>query len=137
MRLFFARLDEKCKLLGKFEKILKIFDENSIENLNFYFIFILFFENLLLNIEPSEITPVFYNIFRFRGGGDFPLPPPGYALGRGRCVYITEHGLLRFLTITVLYELKCRYIYKMDSQFKNDIPDLSCRNFISDYALIC
>ena len=69
------------------EKILKIFNENSIENLNFYFIFIfilffiLFFENLLLKIEPSEITPVFYNsFFRFRGG-DFPPFPPGYALG--------------------------------------------------------
>ena len=29
MRLFFARLDEKRKLLGNFEKIFKIFDENS------------------------------------------------------------------------------------------------------------
>ena len=71
MRYFFARLDEKRKLLGNFEKILKIFDEHSIEKLNFYFIFI--FENLLLKIDPSEITPFFYNnFFRFRG--DFPLP---------------------------------------------------------------
>ena len=36
---FFARLDEKRILLGNFEKILKIFDENSIEKLNFYFYF--------------------------------------------------------------------------------------------------
>ena len=71
-------MDEKRKLLGNFEKILKIFDENSwIFILFFFFIlfFILFFENLLLKIEPSKITPVFYNnIFGF-GGGDFPLPP--------------------------------------------------------------
>ena len=34
--------------------------------MNFYFIFIL--ENLLLKIEPSEITPLFYNnFFGFRG----------------------------------------------------------------------
>ena len=30
MRYFFARLDGKHKLLGKFENVLKIFDENSI-----------------------------------------------------------------------------------------------------------
>ena len=34
-----ARLDKKQKLLGNFEKILKIFDENSIEKLNFIIIF--------------------------------------------------------------------------------------------------
>ena len=49
--LIFSRLDEERKLLGDFEKILKIFGENYIENLNFYFIFIL--EKLLLKIEPS------------------------------------------------------------------------------------
>ena len=43
-------------------EILKILDENSIEKLNF-FIFIIFFENLLVKIEPSEITPFFYNNF--------------------------------------------------------------------------
>ena len=45
--LLFARLDENT-WLGNFGKVLKIFDENSIEKLNFYFIFIL--ENLLLKI---------------------------------------------------------------------------------------
>ena len=56
-------------------EILKIFDETSIEKLNFYFIFIFMLENLLLKIEPSEITPFFYhNFFRF-GGGDFPSSP--------------------------------------------------------------
>ena len=53
-------MEEKRKLLVKFEKILKIFDENSIEKLNFYFIFIL--KNLLLKIERSETTPFFYNL---------------------------------------------------------------------------
>ena len=78
-------MDKKSKLLGNFENIFKIFDENSIEKLNFYFIlfyilfFILFFENLLLKIKPSKITPVFYNnFFRFREGGfpPFPLATP-------------------------------------------------------------
>ena len=78
-------------MLGNFEKILNIFDENSFEKLNF-FIFnvfeILFFENLLLKIDPSEITPVFYNIFMGVWGGDFP---PGYELARGGCLttYLT------------------------------------------------
>ena len=44
MRDFFARFDEKGKMLGNFEKILKLFDENSIEKLNFYFILFLFWK---------------------------------------------------------------------------------------------
>ena len=76
MGYIFAGLDEKRKLLGGFEKILKIFDGNSMEKLNFktqvvgkfwenfenlwwkfyrkiefYLYFILFFESLLLKIE--------------------------------------------------------------------------------------
>ena len=35
MRYFFARLDEKLRLLENFEKTLKFFDKNSIEKLNF------------------------------------------------------------------------------------------------------
>ena len=44
----------------------------------FYF----FFENLLLKIELSEITPFFYNnFFGFGGGVEIsPLSPPGYTL---------------------------------------------------------
>ena len=71
MLLFFARLDEKHHCLGNFEKILKNFDENSIENLKFYFIFIL--EKLLLKIEPFQITPFFYTFSGF--GGISPLSP--------------------------------------------------------------
>ena len=62
MRSFFARLDEKHKLLGNFEKVLKFFDENSLEKLNFlffYFYFLFFSENLLRKIELSETTPFF------------------------------------------------------------------------------
>ena len=78
MRSFFARLDEKHKLLGNFEKILKFFDKNSLEKLNYlFFYFYFFFENLLLKIELSEITPFFYNnFFGFGGGGEFPPFPP-------------------------------------------------------------
>ena len=76
---FFARLGEKRKLLGNFEKILETFDENCIENwifILFLFLF-LFFENLLLQIEPSEITPFFYNnFFGFGGISPFPLATP-------------------------------------------------------------
>ena len=52
MRYFFARLDAKHKWLGNFEKI-------QLEKLNF----LLFLENLLLKIEPSEITSFFNNNF--------------------------------------------------------------------------
>ena len=51
---------------------MKILLKNGI----FILLLILFFENLLLKIEPSEITPVFYNnFFRFRGRGNFPFSP--------------------------------------------------------------
>ena len=60
--LHFCAFGRKTQFVGKFEKILKIFDENSIEKLHFY----LFLGKLLLKIEPSEITSVFYNnFFRF------------------------------------------------------------------------
>ena len=94
MRLFFARMDEKRKLLRNFEKILKVSDENSIENGIFFILFlflILFFENLLLKIEPSEITPVFYKKSFGFGGGGFPHFPPGYALD---LVYVDLFGAL-------------------------------------------
>ena len=78
MRSIFGRFDEKHNSLGNFEKFLKIFDENSMEKLNFS----IFWENLLLKIETSEITSLFYNnSFRFGGGGGVhtPKPPPAYA----------------------------------------------------------
>ena len=80
-------MDENRKLLRNFEKILKIFDENSIEKLNFYFIFIL--ENLLLKIEPSEITP----FFGF-GGGGFPFT----TLWLRHC-----HSPLPYLSLRAIY----------------------------------
>ena len=70
----------KNTLLEIFENILKVFDENSIEK----GIFLLFLENLLLKIEPSEITSFFYtNFFRFRRG--FPPFPLATSLALGEC----------------------------------------------------
>ena len=60
------------EILRKFWKFLmKILLKNGI----FILFLILFFENLLLKIEPSEITPVFYNNFFGFGGGGFPPSP--------------------------------------------------------------
>ena len=84
LRIFFKRFNKPCvnfsrvwtknEVLGNFEKNLKIFDENAIEKLNIFIFY--FFENLLLKIEPSEITPFFYNnFFRFRVGDISPLSP--------------------------------------------------------------
>ena len=58
-------------LLGNFEKILKILDENSIEKLNFI---IMFRKFVTQNRAFGNDT-----IFRLRRGGDippFPLNPP-------------------------------------------------------------
>ena len=70
---------------------MKIFDENSIEKLNFE----LFLENLLLKIELSEITSFFLQeFFPFRGGGDFPPVPPGYATVSEYIKYADKRGNL-------------------------------------------
>ena len=70
----FRALEEKHKLFGNFEKILKSVDKNSLEKLNVY----LLLEKFLLKIEPSEITSFFYNIFSI-SAGDVPCVPPGGA----------------------------------------------------------
>ena len=67
-----SRLDEKHKLLGNFEKILKIFDENSIEKLNFYF----YLGKFVTKNRAFGNNTIFLQ--RFFG---FGFPPPGYALG--------------------------------------------------------
>ena len=62
-------------MLGNFEKILKYFDDNYIEKLNFLFLFAI--EKLLLKIELWEITPFFYNdFFGFGWISPFPLGTP-------------------------------------------------------------
>ena len=83
--LFFVRLDENHLQFGDFLKILKIYDENSIEKLNFYFNFILrkfvcknrAFGNYFFS------TTIF---FGFAGGAIFPslrLPSEEHANGTG------------------------------------------------------
>ena len=72
----FSRVWTKNTIVwGNFEKILEIFDKNSMENC----IFIYFWENFLLKIETSEITSFFYNNFFRLGGVWTPLTPPAYA----------------------------------------------------------
>ena len=66
-------------VLKCFDKILKVFDENSIEKL----IFLLYFsERFLLKIEPLELTSFFSNIFSGSGGGLNPSIPPAYSTAK-------------------------------------------------------
>ena len=99
-------MDEKHKYLGNFEKILKLFDEISIEKLFFlffYFYYFNFFENLLLKIELSEITPFFNkNFFGFGGGGEFPPSPPGYALELHYSIFLAVEMLVAVLLFVPL-----------------------------------
>ena len=77
MRLFFGRLDDKHNLLGYFEKILKIFDEFSIEKLNFYFIFYFIFRKFVTKNRAFGNNQFSTTIFSVsRGGGEFPPFPP-------------------------------------------------------------
>ena len=75
----FLRVWTKNEIVGKFWEI---FDENSIEKLNFfYFLLIIFYFFRKFVIKNRAFGNNFQQLqqfFRFRGGG-FPLPP-GYAL---------------------------------------------------------
>ena len=67
-------MDEKHKLLENFEKIWKIFDENSIEKLNFY----LFLGKFVAKNRNFGNNIIFLQqFFPVRGGGS--NPPPAYA----------------------------------------------------------
>ena len=66
-------MDEKHKLLGNFENMLKFFDENSLEKLNFYFTFY-FGKFFTKNRAFGNNTIFLQQFFRFRGG-DFPPFP--------------------------------------------------------------
>ena len=63
----FRAFGRKTQLVGE---ILRIFDENSIEKLNFY----LFFGKFVAKNRNSEITSFSYNNFFLFGGGS--LNPP-------------------------------------------------------------
>ena len=72
----FSRVLTKNAVLGNFEKILKIFDENSLEKWNF-----LFFRKFVTKNTAFRNNTIFLQqFFRFRRGGIPPFPP-GYALG--------------------------------------------------------
>ena len=72
--LIFCPFGRKTQIVGKFWENFENFRCKFYWKIEFLF-FILFFENVLLKIEPSEITPVFYNnFFGFGGGGISPFP---------------------------------------------------------------
>ena len=68
----FCAFGRKTQIVGKFWENFENFWWKFYRKLHFYFIFIL--ENLLVKIEPSEITPFFYNNFSV-WVGEFPLSP--------------------------------------------------------------
>ena len=63
-------------ILRKFCKFLMIILFNNWMFILFLFSFFFYFSKLLLKLEPSDITPVFYNNFFGFGGGEFPPFPP-------------------------------------------------------------
>ena len=67
---FSNKLTNYAFILCAFRRIRKI------EFFIFLFLFFIFFENLLLKIELSEITPFFYNNFFGFVGENFPPFPP-------------------------------------------------------------
>ena len=73
MGYFFARLDEKRKLFGNFEKILKIVKENSIEKNDFSIIS----GKVVAKYRALENNTRFLQqFFPISGGGTFPCSPP-------------------------------------------------------------
>ena len=89
------------KRVGNFDKILKFFDENSIEKLNFfifYFSFFFFFRKFVTKNRAFGNNTIFLQQnFQFRGGGDFPPFPPGYALGGNVPMFPHTGGAYAFM----------------------------------------
>ena len=69
---FFARLDEKRKLFGNFEKILKIVEENSIEKNDFSIIS----GKVVAKYRALENNTRFLQQFFPISGGNVPVFPP-------------------------------------------------------------
>ena len=104
-------MEETRKLLGNFEKILKNFDENSIEKLYlylyFYFVFIfnfifhfIFRKFVTKNRAFANNTIFLQQFFRFRG--DFPLSPwlhPCQKEYMVECMYTCYYILLSLMLI--------------------------------------
>ena len=104
-------------------KVWKFFKKILLNNWIFILILflILFFENLLLKIEPSEIIPFFYNnFFRFRGAGIFPFPP-GYALAANyieRSERFFNRFIFRILDYFSILKARVRIILNYFSKFQ-------------------
>ena len=82
--IFFKKFNKPCVNFSRVStknancwEILKVFDENSIDKLNLYFIFIFFRKFVTKNRAFENNTIFLQQFFRFGGGG---CPPPGYAL---------------------------------------------------------
>ena len=69
--LIFRAFGRKYKVLRNFEKILEIFDENSIEKLNFY----IFWGKIVPKNRAFGKNIIFLQHFRVRGGGVEPPYP--------------------------------------------------------------
>ena len=100
-------MDEKSKLLGNFEKILNFFDENSIEKLNFYFLFLFnfIFRKFVTKNRAFENNTIFLQqFFSISGGGERSVFPPGGATVEGANLK-DLHVLLQFLLLTPLSQV--------------------------------
>ena len=73
----FLRVWTKTQIVGKFEKMLKFFDENSIEKF-IYFYYFFYFRKFVTNTRAIRNYTIFLqHFFRFRGGfPSFPLASP-------------------------------------------------------------
>ena len=87
MRYLFARLDEISKVFGNFDKTLEIFDENSIQKLNFY----LFFGKSFAKNRAFGTNIIFLQqLFRLQG---FEPLTPAYATSqKSRKLVIIWHS---------------------------------------------
>ena len=125
--IFFKKFNKPCvnfwrvwtkntNFSGNFEKILKVFDENSFEKLNFI---IIFWKIFLLKIELSEITPFFLNNFFGFGGYPPSLPKSASdetALQEGRKIKSTLTNFLMKYRFSLL-DLSQVCLILSDSRF--------------------
>ena len=100
MRWFFARLDEKGKVLRNFAKIRKFWMKNLLKNwifILFYFLFYFIFRKFVTkNRAFGNNNSFLQQIFRFRVW-EFLLFPPVYAIA---CGFVSEFHSAKCFWIT-------------------------------------
>ena len=118
--MIFCSSGRKTQIVGKFRENSENFRWKFYRKIEFLF-FLIFLENLLLKIEPSEITPFSTTFFRFREG-DFP-PSPWLR------PWLRLHSFVNIIIIICQWSANCEFAFTpRHHSLRDPIPDMKNSN---------